>query len=128
MSSAITGLYITGDDFSKDGTEEWKERARKFFTNKDVNAVAKGISYRPVEGNGEKSENQFYYKNESSNVYYAVFNYGEEDMEVDIPTGRIGLDASSITGATDLWDGSFLDWRTPVKVPSKDVRLIKFFF
>jgi alpha-galactosidase len=127
-SSAITGLYITGDDFSKDGPEEWKERARKFFTNKSVNAVAKGVSFRPVEGNGEKSENQFYYADEAGNVYYAVFNYGEEDLEIDIPAERIGLDASSIIGATDLWDGSSLDWKVPVKIPSKNVRLIKFLF
>ncbi|MBL4560686.1 MAG: hypothetical protein JKX79_06830, partial [Labilibaculum sp.] len=47
-SGVITGLYIAGDDFSKGGSKEGKEKARKFLTNSEVNAVAKGNSFRPL--------------------------------------------------------------------------------
>ncbi|MBF0648637.1 alpha-galactosidase [Dysgonomonas sp. GY75] len=127
-SAVITGLFITGDDFSKDGPQEVKDRALKFLTNKDVNSLAKGVSFRPVEGNGEKSENQFYYADGISNIYYAVFNYGEQDMDINIPFERIGTDRLLITKAEDLWSGEPLDWKVPVKVPSKDVRLIRYSF
>ena len=123
-SAVITGLFITGDDFSKGGPEDVKERAMKFLTNKEVNAVAKGISFRPVEGNGEKSENQFYHTDSEGNLYYAVFNYGEEDMEVAVPFERIGVESSGIATATELWSGESLDLKASVKVPAKDVKLI----
>jgi len=123
-SAVITGLFITGDDFSKGGPKDVKERAMKFLTNKEVNAVAKGISFRPVEGNGEKSENQFYHTDSEDNLYYAVFNYGEEDMEVAVPFERIGVESSGIATATELWSGESLDLKASVKVPAKDVKLI----
>jgi len=55
----ITGIYICGDDFSSGGPAESKSRAEKFLTNPRVNAAATGEAFRPVEGDGIRSEDQF---------------------------------------------------------------------
>jgi len=125
-SSVITGLYITGDDFSDGGPKDMKERAQKLLTNAAVNAVAKGISFRPVEGNGEKSENQFIHTDENGVTYYAVFNYGETDITLEMPFDRMGIDKTKITKATELWSGENLDISPSLSIPSMDVKLIKF--
>jgi alpha-galactosidase len=124
-SSAITGLYITGDDFSLAGSEEGKDRARKFLTNKDINDMARGISFRPIEGNGDKSENQFVHIDESSHIYYVVFNYDETDIQISIPFSRIGLDPSRIFSAKELWSGDNIDVHAQIHIPAKDVKVIK---
>ncbi|PXV62012.1 alpha-galactosidase [Dysgonomonas alginatilytica] len=124
-SAAITGLYIAGDDFSKAGPIEAKERAKKFLTNADVNAVAQGRSFRPVEGNGVKSENQFIHTDDKGNMYYAIFNYQEEEATVKIPLDRIGLDAAKEYTAKELWSGANIDMKTPLIIPAKDVKLFR---
>lgn len=40
-SAAITGLFISGDDFSRDGDARGKERAEKFLANPEIDAVAR---------------------------------------------------------------------------------------
>ncbi|MDU1890338.1 MAG: alpha-galactosidase [Dysgonomonas sp.] len=125
-SAVITGLYITGDDFSKDGPKEVKEKAKKYFTNAAVNAVAKGVSFRPVEGNGEKSENQFIRTDIDGVTYYAVFNYGENELTLDIPFDRIGIDLQKITKATELWSRADINIKEKLSISAKDVKLIKF--
>ena len=41
-SGVITGIYITGDDFSAGGGKDAKEKSQKYLTNAAVNAVATG--------------------------------------------------------------------------------------
>ncbi|WP_455587755.1 alpha-galactosidase [Bacteroides sp.] len=123
-SAIITGLYITGDDFSAGGSKEGKERAKKFLTNKDVNFIANGVSFRPVEGNGEKSENQFMRQDEDA-LYYVVFNYGEEEISVNIPTERIGIDNPNTHSAKELWSGEEIELGKALTIPGKDVKLIR---
>jgi len=124
-SAIVTGLYIAGDDFSEGGSVEGKEKARKFFTNAEVNAIAQGNSFRPVEGNGEKSENQFAYTDKDGNTYYAVFNYGEEPISMSIPVERIGLEKESQLIATELWSGQKINVMEKLDIPAKDVKLLK---
>ncbi|MDD5186251.1 MAG: alpha-galactosidase, partial [Paludibacter sp.] len=125
-SAVITGLFITGDDFSEGGSTEGKEKARKFFTNADVNAVAQGESFRPLEGNGEKSENQFTHTDKKGNVYYAVFNYGETPLTLELPLSRIGINTKKIKSIRELWSGEKLNVKSVITIQPKDVRLIKF--
>jgi len=125
-SAVVTGLFITGDDFSEGGSLEGKEKAKKFLTNAKVNAVAKGISFRPVEGNGEKSENQFVYTDKDGNTFYAVFNYKDEDITVDIKLDRLGLNNSISIRGEELWTGEIINPKSPLTVPAKDVKMIKF--
>lgn len=124
-SAAITGLYIAGDDFSKAGPDEAKQKAEKYLTNADVNAIAKGETFMPVEGNGEKSENQFVHTDAVGNVYYALFNFSEQDAVHSVKFDRIGLDRSVTYKAKELWSGKDIDLDSALRVPAKDVLLIK---
>ncbi|MDR1887047.1 MAG: alpha-galactosidase [Prevotellaceae bacterium] len=123
-SAVITGLFITGDDFSEAGAADVKERATAYLTNADVNAAARGKSFRPVEGNSEKAENQFVHTDENGCLYYAVFNYRGSDTIVNIPFDRTGLDKSRQYTAKELWSGEFVDIASPLTIPAKDVKLL----
>ena len=122
-SAVITGLYIAGDDFSVDGPDEGKMKSLKFFTNKDINAIATGVSFKPVEGSGEKSENQFI-RIDQENMYYVYFNYGEEDVYINIPFERIGLNVLKEYNACELWRNESIDMKKPLLVPGKDVAVV----
>ncbi|MFV0417465.1 MAG: alpha-galactosidase [Dysgonomonas sp.] len=124
-SAVITGLYIAGDDFSKGGSVEGKERAKKYLTNNNIDLLAKGKTFRPIEGNGEKSENQFMSTDDVGNVYYAVFNYREEDMDIKIPFDRMNLDASTFSEGKELWRNENVTLDSTITIPGKDVKLIK---
>lgn len=123
-SAIITGLYIAGDDFSAGGSKEGKERACKYLTNQDINLIANGVSFRPVEGNGTNSEHQFM-RQDNDALYYVIFNYGEEEISVNIPSARIGLDNPEAHTAKELWSGEDIDIRQMLTVPGKDVKLIR---
>lgn len=123
-SAVITGLLITGDDFSKGGSKEGKDRAKKFLTNPDVNAIAKGNSFKPLEGNGEKSENQFIYTDKTGDTFYAVFNYTESELTLKLPLDRMGLKGQTVR-AKELWSGKQVDVNAPLTVSGKDVKFLK---
>jgi alpha-galactosidase len=122
-SSVITGLYIGGDDFSLEGDPEGKGKALQFLTNRNINKIANGVTFRPVEGNGEKSENQFM-RIEENGIYYVCFNYEDDDMNINIPLDRIGLDREKDYTATELWRDEMIDLRKALTVPAKDVVVI----
>ncbi len=81
--------------------------------------------FRPVEGNGEKSENQFIDTDRSGDLYYAVFNYSERDTTIRIPFDRLGLEYGKLAEARELWSGEVISADVPLTVPSKDVKLIR---
>ena len=122
-SSVITGLYIAGDDYSQGGSEEGKERSLQFLTNAAINKIANGKTFRPLEGNGEKSENQFI-RIEENGVYYVYFNYDERDVSMHIPIDRIGLDSDVQYTAKELWKNESVDLKNELTIPSKDVVVI----
>lgn len=122
-SAVITGLYIAGDDFSQSGSAEGKERAMKYLTNPAINALATGVTFRPLDGNGVRSENQFL-RAEGSEVYYVFFNYGEESTDLTIPTERIGLAEGKEYRVTNLWNGEEGDLKTTYTIPGKDVLVV----
>ncbi|MFV0329372.1 MAG: hypothetical protein ACK5KL_06020 [Dysgonomonas sp.] len=97
----------------------------KYLTNAEVNAIATGRSFRPVEGNGAKSENQFMRKDADGNLYYVIFNYSEENITMNIPFERIGLNTTTEYTATELWSRENLDMKSSLTIPAKDVVLIK---
>lgn len=122
-SSVITGLYITGDDYSQEGNEEGKERSLKFLTNTAINKIANGVTFRPLEGDGEKSEDQFI-RMEENGVYYVCFNYGEHEMNKVIPLDRMGLDPDTPYSAEELWRKEPVDLKSGLTIPAKDVAVV----
>lgn len=123
-SGIITGIYICGDDFSSGGPAESKSRAEKFLTNPRVNAAATGEAFRPVEGDGIRSENQFISRPRDGVTYYAVFNYSDKETRRTIDPRRLGLDPAAEYDFEELWSGEHLTLRRPteISIPGKDVR------
>lgn len=123
-SAIITGIYICGDDFSSGGPVESKSRAEQFLTNPNVNAAATGRAFRPVEGNGIRSEEQFVSQPRHGVTYYAVFNYNDKEARRTIDPVRLGLDPAAGYDLEELWSGEHLTLRGPaqITVPGKDVR------
>lgn len=124
-SAVVTGLFIAGDDFSKGGSEEGKAKAKQFLTNAEVNAAAMGRSFRPVEGTGARSEDQFVFTDAQGNTYYAAFNYTEEARSIQLPLERLGLDPKKQYSVRDLWSHTDIDAAQTISVPAKDVRFLK---
>jgi alpha-galactosidase len=123
-SAVITGLYIGGDDFSREGDPEGKEKALKFLTNRRINKIANGVTFRPVEGNGEKSENQFMRIEDNGGIYYVYFNYGDNDVNINIPLDRIVPDKNREYAAVELWRDEAVDLKKSLTVPAKDVAVV----
>jgi hypothetical protein len=117
-----------GDDYSEQGDKEAKERTLKYATNQQVNSLANGRAFRPVEGNGEKSENLFYRRNEDGTFDFAFFNYSDEDILLNIPVERLGLSGDNRYIAKELWRGSEISVQKQLEItiPARDVLLFKF--
>jgi alpha-galactosidase len=124
-SAVVTGLFIAGDDFSKEGSEEGKTKARIFLTNAEVNAAAMGRSFRPVEGTGSRSEDQFMFRDAKGDTYYAVFNYTEDTRSIRLPLERLGLDPHRHYSVRDLWSHVNIHAARDISIPAKDVRFLK---
>lgn len=126
-SGVITGIFICGDDFSAGGAEVDKERAKKFLTNADVITIANGVSFRPVEGCGERSENQFIRIEDDNMAHYAIFNYTDQPLDATIDMQRLGLDSSATYTMRELWSGveSEATATFHVSVPAADVALFR---
>ncbi|MDR1381658.1 MAG: alpha-galactosidase [Tannerella sp.] len=122
-SAVITGLYISGEDYSLEGDAEGKEKALRYLTNPDINHIANGITFRPVEGNGVESERQFM-RAEEDGTYYVCFNYGESDLKINIPLERLGLDKDREYSAAELWSGTAVDLKKTLDIPAKDVAVV----
>lgn len=78
----------------------------------------------PIEGIGTNSENQFM-RQDNNTLYYVVFNYGEEEMSVNVPLERIGLNPAETLNAKELWSGAEIDLSKAITIPGKDVKLIR---
>lgn len=126
-SGVITGIFICGDDFSAGGAEIDKERAKKFLTNPEIISIANGVSFRPIEGNGERSENQFIRFEDENTAYYAIFNYTDQPLSTTIDMQRIGLDASATYAMRELWSGieSEASSSFQVELPAADVAVYR---
>lgn len=128
-SAVITGLCMAGDDYSAGGSKEGKERSERFLTNAEVNAVATGEAFRPVEGNGAHSENSFVRIEKDGSCYYAVFNYTDKTQSHSIPLERLLLDKNKEYKVKELWRGTTTTAKGTihVQVPEKDVMLINIY-
>lgn len=105
-SGVITGIFIVGDDFSNGGSQQVKDRAMKYLTNAEINTLANGEAFRPVDGNGERSENQFVRIDPDGTAYYAAFNYTDKELRLNTTLERLGLDASTEYKTKELWSGT----------------------
>ena len=121
-SGVITGIYIIGDDFSAAGGKDGKEKSLKYLTNAEVNTVATGEVFRPIEGKGHQSEHIFVRKTPDGSFHCAVFNYSEQEQSTILSFERMGLDKNRMYQVKELWNGSRTSAKGKLKViiPSKD--------
>ncbi len=128
-SSAITGIFISGDDFSDGGDAVGKERAKKFLTNTDVCNVARiRKSFEPVEGNTDNHAGNVFRYQDENNSYLAVFNFSNTNADFTIDPERIGLKVGDSVSSKELWSGTVQTNSGPfiVHVAPEDVVLYNF--
>lgn len=127
-SSALTGVYLLGDDMSAGGLDDTKRRLRRNTTNPAINAMARECkSFRPVElGHGDRASDSFYHPVDGA-VYVAVFNFDDKPARKQIPLRRIGLSEGQDYQATELWSSDNLGLRGTLTadIPAKDVKVYK---
>jgi len=123
-SAVITGLFITGDDFSESGNPVARERALKYLTNPDINELARrgsrvgvmGHLFAPLEGNtANAAANQFRWE-DGEYFYVAVFNYSAQSAYQTIDFKRIGFDGRGPVTAKELWSGKTSTVTSPLTV------------
>lgn len=122
-SSVITGLYITGDDFSADTLAI--SRARRYLTNADINRLATGRSFRPLMGDNEQSEHVFVRTEADGTVHIAVFNYGDQPSAFRFERQLIPLMPDARYDVEELWSHKPVDINSTVQVPAKDALVFR---
>jgi len=129
-SSAITGIFISGDDFSDAGNAVGKERAEKFLTNTEVCNVARiRKSFEPVEGNTDNHAGNLYCYKNGDNFYLAAFNFSNTNTDFAVDPERLGLQVGESVGSKELWSGTVQtnSGRFSVRVAPQDVGFYKFY-
>ena len=129
-SSVITGIFISGDDFSADGSIIGKERAKRFLTNTEINDLARiKKSFRPVEGDSANhAANLFSYEDEKC-FYLAAFNFASTGMVFNVELNRVGIVERRPVEMKELWS-SQTNWvsnSVVVQLPPADAAIYKFY-
>lgn len=106
-SAAITGLFISGEDFSAGGSANGKARAREFLGNPEIDALARiKKSFRPVEGDtGRRAANLFSFQDGTCH-YLAAFNYSTSNADWTAGLRRAGIVSDGPVEAAELWNGT----------------------
>lgn len=127
-SSALTGVFLLGDDFSSTGDADVKARAVRNATNKDINDMARRCkSFRPVElGTSDRAANKFV-STVGDTMYLAVFNFNDTPLTEVLPLRRLGLSEGMDYNAIELWshDRSTLHGSITTIVPPRDVKVYR---
>lgn len=127
-SSAITGVYLLGDDMSREGDVNVKNRIKRNITNPAINKMARECkSFRPVElGRADKAADAFMQR-VGDDLYVAIFNFNDKSAQKNIPLRRLGLSEGCNYDAVELWssDKMNLYGTLNLEIPAKDVKVLK---
>ncbi|RZK79694.1 MAG: alpha-galactosidase [Pedobacter sp.] len=124
-SSLVTGTLITGDDFSAEGN--WNDAAKKWLQNPALLKIASsGKAFMPVEGNTGNKAAEVFMKLIDREVYFAIFNYGSQIQEFNIPLDRLKLNGT-VYDATELFSNRSIAIRKTLKINlmGSDAAIIK---
>ena len=129
-SSIITGIFISGDDFSADGSATGKERAKRFLTNVEINDLARiKKSFRPVEGDSaDHAANLFSYEDKKY-LYLAAFNFASTGTVFNVELNRVGIVERRPVEMKELWSDrtNWVSNSVVVPLPSADAAIYKFY-
>ena len=129
-ASAITGIFISGDDFSRDADPAGKERAKKYLTNADINAVAKiKKSFRPIEGNTGNRASTLFSCADRSYFYLAAFNFSKTNTVLKVDLNRAGVGGRGPVWVRELWSGvtNRVAGSLTIQLPAADAALYQFY-
>lgn len=113
-SGAVTGAYLTGDNFSDNVNAGYPEKSReaalKFLTNQDVNEIPRTChAFRPLYGDAKPddgAEKLVTYENDSY-VYLAVFSYQILSVTSgEVKYADLGIAPGNVGEIKELWTGS----------------------
>lgn len=101
LSALVTGTWLSGDDLSQNG--QWTARIKKYYQNPElIELVKNGKAFSPVDGNTGTGASSIFTQKIGDKFYVAVFNYGKEAKEFNIPAQRLGVDVSKLTKGKEL--------------------------
>ncbi|MCF8227117.1 MAG: carboxypeptidase regulatory-like domain-containing protein [Bacteroidales bacterium] len=127
-SSIITGIFITGDDFSEAGSAIVKDERNSLLANNEILDLAKiETPFTPVESNTSNGAGNAYVLHENGVSYLAVFNFSDQDADTSIPLERVDLLLNTVYHVKELWSGNEFDIRDVVniQIESKDVKVFQ---
>lgn len=136
-SGVATGMYLCSDNFSDRVSQGYpaasRERALKFVTNQDVNAIPRTCtSFRPVTGAPQKKDDaENLMIGESEDYYYlAAINYNTvlTPISGSLSFDRLGIDPASVDSVKELWTGADVNVTSEgfsYYVPAKDARIYR---
>jgi alpha-galactosidase len=123
LSAAITGTFITGDDFSVHG--QWSGRAKAWYQNAELlKVIENGKAFEPVEGNTGENASEMFTRKIGNAVYLAVFNYADQPKELTIDAKRIGLSPQKEYLVHEILQGNKAGMT--IKIGAADAALYKF--
>jgi len=130
-SSAITGIFMLGDDYSDSGNNDIKERAKRLLTNAEIIRMAHVTkAFRPVHSgiSGNSASEMFYQKSvDGDTTYVAIFNYDTGIKKYTVNFSDLGLFGS--LEVTELWSNTTStntgSWSS--SIPGKDCKVLKIF-
>lgn len=122
-SSVITGLYITGDDFSADTLAV--SRARRYLTNPDINRLATGRSFRPLVGDDNQSEHVFVRTDADGTIHLAVFNYSDQPSTFRFDRQQLQLSPEAHYDIEELWSHQKVTLEDSISILEKDVKVFR---
>jgi alpha-galactosidase len=114
-SSVVTGTFITGDDYSKQGP--WRSTAQTLLQNRELLLLAQqGKSFRPVETNTGNGAVEVFTQTINGVTYLALFNYSNAAKSYTIPLNRIKKGAGN-AAAIELFTGKSIHINNNITVP-----------
>jgi hypothetical protein len=129
-SSAITGIFTLGDDFSNNGSGTGKDRAKRFLTNREINRMAQQTkAFRPVKS-GDRSETaELFYAKAADTTYVAILNYSGNTKNHTINFSSLGLNSATTYTVKELWsnESSTHSGSWSGSVNGKDAKVLKIY-
>lgn len=127
-SSAITGVYFLGDDFSSTGDPATLDRARTMTQVARINEMARRTkSFRPVRaGQEDKASDIFEYRTDDT-LWVAMFNFDSTPRTMSVTLAELGLAPSQVLSVTELWTDTAVEpgETLTVELPQTDARILQ---
>jgi alpha-galactosidase len=126
LSSAITGTFITGDDFSSDGP--WSAHAKEWYQNPEfLKIIQSGKAFRPVDGNTGQGASSMFVRQIGDSFYLAVFNYNSKAQSFVVDAKRIGLSPDHYYSGIELFHENKVTLKNTLNIdlPPADAIIIK---